>query len=137
MLLQSYLFFEGRCDEAIAFYRQALNAQVEMLMRYNESPEPPKPGQLPPGSENKVMHASLRIGDCVLMCSDGMCGGAPRFEGFSLSLTAKSVDEAKQLFANLSEGGQVHQPIIETFFSPAFGMLIDRFGVNWMVLVHR
>ena len=137
MLLQSYLFFEGRCEEAIEFYRQALNAQVLMLMRYNESPEPPSPGQLPPGAENKVMHASVRIGDNVLMCSDGMCQGTPKFEGFSLSLSVASVDEAQRLFANLSDGGQVHQPMIETFFSPAFGMVIDRFGVNWMVLVSQ
>lgn len=135
MQIQPYLFFEGRCEEALEFYRKALGAKVEMLMRMKESPEPPRPGMVPPGSENKVMHASLRIGDTVVMASDGRCGGKPSFQGFALSVIARDEAEAKRFFAALSEGGQVHLPLGKTFFSPAFGMTADRFGVSWMVLV--
>ena len=135
MQIQPYLFFEGRCEEALEFYRKALGARVEMLMRMKESPEPPRPGMVPPGSENKVMHASLRIGDTVVMASDGRCGGKPIFQGFALSVIARDEAEAKRFFAALAEGGQVQMPLGKTFFSPAFGMTADRFGVSWMVLV--
>jgi PhnB protein len=133
--IQPYLFFDGRCEEALEFYRKALGAKVEMLMRNKESPEPPPPGMLPPGSEGKVMHASLRIGDSVVMASDGHCRGKPSFQGFSLSVTARDEAEAKRFFAALSEGGSVTMPLGRTFFSPAFGMATDRFGVGWMVIV--
>ena len=133
--IQPYLFFDGRCEEALEFYRKALGAKVEMLMRNRESPEPPPPGMLPPGSEGKVMHASLRIGDSVVMASDGHCRGKPSFQGFSLSVTARDEAEAKRFFAALSEGGSVTMPLGKTFFSPAFGMATDRFGVGWMVIV--
>ena len=133
--IQPYLFFDGRCEEALEFYRKALGAKVEMLMRNKESPEPPPPGMLPPGSEGKVMHASLRIGDSVVMASDGHCRGKPSFQGFSLSVTARDEAEAKRFFAALSEGGSVTMPLGKTFFSPAFGMATDRFGVGWMVIV--
>jgi PhnB protein len=135
MQVQPYLFFEGRCEEAIAFYKKALGARVDMLMRYKDSPEPPQPGMCPPGSEDKVMHASLRIGDAVMMVSDGRMQGKPAFQGFALSLDAATVTEADRLFAALGEGGQVLMPQGKTFFSPRFGMVADRFGVSWMVIV--
>ena len=135
MNVQPYLFFDGRCEEAIEFYRKALGAEVSMLMRYKDSPEPPQPGMTPPGSENKNMHASLRIGDTTLMASDGHCQGKPNFDGFSLTVNAADEAEARRLFAALSDGGQVRMPLTKTFFSPSFGMLADRFGVGWMVIV--
>ena len=135
MNVQPYLFFDGRCEEAIEFYRKALGAEVSMLMRYKDSPEPPQPGMVPPGSENKIMHASLRIGDTTLMASDGHCQGKPNFDGFSLTVNAADEAEARRLFAALSDGGQVRMPLTKTFFSPSFGMLADRFGVGWMVIV--
>ncbi len=135
MQVQPYLFFDGRCEEAIEFYRKALGAEVVMLMRFKDSPEPQQPGMVPPGSENKVMHANLRIGDTTVLASDGHCHGQPSFQGFSLSVTASSEAEAKQIFAKLSDGGKVQMPLTKTFFSPSFGMLADRFGVGWMVYV--
>ena len=133
MQVQSYLFFDGRCEEAIEFYRKALGAKVEMLMRFKDSPEAQTCA--PPGSENKVMHSCFKIGDTAVMASDGGCAGKPSFQGFSLSLNAANEAEADRLFAALSDGGQVQQPLIKTFFSPRFGMVADRFGVSWMVIV--
>lgn len=135
MQIQPYLFFDGRCEEALDFYRAKLGAKVEMLMRIKESPEPPQPGMVPPGSGDKVMHACFRIGDTAVMASDGRCLGKPSFQGFSLSLTAANEAEAERLFAALGEGGQVQMPLAKTFFSPRFGMIADRFGVSWMVIV--
>jgi len=135
MHIQPYLFFNGRCEEALDFYRTALGAEVLMLMRNKDSPEPAQPGMVPPGAENKVMHASFRIGDTTLMASDGECKGQPNFQGFSLSLTPPGEAEAKRLFGVLAEGGQVRMPLTKTFFSPAFGMLADRFGLSWMIYV--
>jgi len=135
MQVQPYLFFDGRCEEAVEFYKSKLGAKVEMLMRYKDSPEPPQPGMVPPGSDNKVMHTCLRIGDTAVMASDGNCKGKPSFQGFSLSLDARDEADAKRLFAALAEGGQVNMPLCKTFFSPAFGMVADRFGVQWMVIV--
>ena len=135
MQVQQYLFFDGKCEEAIEFYKKTLGAKVDMMMRFKDSPEPPKPGMCPPGSENKVMHSSFRIGDTLVMASDGMVGGKPEFKGFSLSVDAKDEAEAKRLFSALGEGGQVQQPLMKTFFSPSFGMVADKFGVSWMVLV--
>jgi PhnB protein len=132
MQIQPYLFFDGRCDEALAFYQKALGAKVEMLMRFKENPSP---AANPPGSDDKVMHSCIRIGDAAVMASDGNCAGKPSFQGFSLSLTAKDVPEARRLFAALGEGGQVQMPFAQTFFSPGFGMVADRFGVSWMVIV--
>ena len=137
MLVQPYLSFNGRCEEAIEFYRKAVGAEPVMVMRFKESPEPPPPGMVPPGSENKIMHASLRIGDSTVMATDGGCQGNETFQGFSLSLTASSEAEAERVFAALSEGGQVRMPLTKTFFSPRFGMVADRFGVNWMVIVEH
>jgi len=135
MQVQPYLFFDGRCEEAIGFYREAIGAKVEMLMRMKDSPEPPQPGMCPPGSENKVMHAALRVGETTVMASDGRCLGKPSFQGFSLSLNAKDEPDAKRLFNALAAGGQVQMPLGKTFFSPCFGMVADRFGVSWMVIV--
>lgn len=132
MQIQPYLFFEGRAEEAIEYYRKTLGAEVQMLMRFKDNPEP-MPGKAPPG--DKVMHACLRIGDTQVMASDGYCAGKPSFQGFSLSLTARNEAEAERLFGALADGGQVRQPLIKTFFSPRFGMVADRFGVPWMVVV--
>ncbi len=134
MLVQPYLFFDGRCEEAIQFYTRVLGAKVEMMMRYKENPDP-QPGMVPPGSDDKIMHAAIQIGDTVVMASDGMCTGQPSFKGFSLSLSARDEAEAKRLYAALAEGGQAQMPLGKTFFSPAFGMVADRFGVSWMVIV--
>lgn len=135
MQVQIYLFFAGRCEEAIDFYKRSLGAEVMMLMRFKDSPEPPQPGMMPPHSEDKVMHASLRIGDTVVMASDGRCDGAPAFQGFSLSLAVADEAEADRVFGALAEGGQVQMPLGKTFWSPRFGMLSDRFGIGWMVSV--
>ena len=135
MQVQPYLFFDGRCEEALQFYRQALGAEVVSLMRYRDSPETPQPDMVPPGGEDKVMHASFRIGESTLMASDGRCGGQPKFEGMSLTLTTKSVSEAERMFDALLDGGQVQMFLTESFFSPRFGMCKDRFGVSWMVYV--
>jgi len=134
MSIQPYLFFDGRCEEAVEFYRKTLSAEVSMLMRYEESPEPHPPGMVPPGYEKKVMHATFRIGDSTIMAADD-CQGHPSFQGFSLSLTVQNEAEAERLFAALAAGGQVRMPLMKTFFSPRFGMLADRFGVPWMVHV--
>ncbi len=131
-IVQPYLFFEGRCEEALEFYRQALGAKVEMLMRFKDSPEP---AGCPGASPNKVMHASVRIGETRLMASDGRCEGKPSFQGFALSLSVPSEAEADRRFAALTKGGQVQMPLSKTFFSPRFGMVTDRFGVTWMVIV--
>lgn len=135
MQVQPYLFFDGRCEEAVEFYRSALDAEVTLLMRFKDSPEPPQPGMVPPGSENKVMHASFRIGDTTVMASDGQCQGLPSFQGFSLSLTVPDETEADRVFAALAEGGRVQMPLAKTFWSPRFGMVADRFGVSWMINV--
>lgn len=134
MQVQPYLFFNGRCEEALEFYRSSLGAEVSMLMRFRDCPDP-QPGMPPPGTEDKVMHASFRIGETVVMASDGRCQGQPQFQGFALSLAAANDAEARRLFAALSDGGQVQMPIGKTFFSPSFGMVADRFGVSWMVTV--
>ncbi len=135
MLIQPYLFFDGRCEEAIEFYRSKLGAEVTMLMRFKDSPEPHEHGMVPPGTENKVMHAALRIGHTTVMASDGQCLGNPNFQGFSLSLTAADKVEAERLFTALGDGGQVQLPLAKTFFSACFGMIADRFGVSWMIIV--
>jgi PhnB protein len=133
-LVQPYLFFGGRCEEALAFYRTALGAQVDFLMRYKESPESLPPGRLPAGFENKVMHTTFRIGDSTLMASDG-CEAGSKFAGFTLSLAVPTEAEADRAFAALAEGGQVTMPLTKTFWSPRFGMLTDRFGMCWMVSI--
>ncbi len=133
-IIQPYLFFGGRCEEAIAFYREALGAEVEMMMRFSESPEPMPAGSLPPGFDKKIMHSSFRIGETTVMASDG-CGAEGAFQGFSLSISVDTPEQADRAFAALSKGGKVTMPLAKTFWSPKFGMLTDRFGVGWMVSV--
>lgn len=134
-VIQPYLFYNGRCEEAVEFYRQALGAEVEMMMRFRESPEPPPPGTVPPGFDSKIMHCSFRVGTTTIMASDGCSADKAAFQGFSLSLSVASEAEADRVFAALAEGGQVRMPLDKTFWSPRFGMVEDRFGVGWMIMV--
>jgi PhnB protein len=130
--VQPYLFFEGRCEEALEFYRRTLGAEVLALMRSKESPDP---GMTIPGAEDKILHAMFRIGESTLLASDGRCQGPAQFQGFALSITTASEAENQRLFAALGDGGQELMPLVQTFFSPSFGMLADRFGVSWMLYV--
>jgi PhnB protein len=134
--IEPYLFFSGRCDEALAFYKEAIGAEVSFLMRYKDSPEPPPPGRLPPGFEDKVMHATFRVGGTTLMASDG-CESGGEVKGFSLTLGMPTEAEAERAFAALSAGGTVTMPLAKTFWSPKFGMCTDKFGVGWMVSVSQ
>ena len=134
-LVQPYLFFGGRCDEAIEFYQKALGAQVEMLMRFNESPDPMPPGMLAEGFEKKVMHSSFKVGEMILMASDGCAPGDGGFDGFRLALTVPTEADADRFFNALAEGGKVDMPLAKTFWSPRYGMVTDRFGLGWMVMV--
>lgn len=133
MRIDPYLFFNGRCEEAINFYKSQLGAELQMMMRNSESPEPAPPGMLPPGSENKIMHASLLIGGALVMMSDGRCDGDTSFKGFSLSLDCADEAEARRAFDALAKGGQVTMPLGKTFWAPLFGMVSDQFGIGWMV----
>lgn len=135
MNVQAYLMFNGRTEEALAFYTQAIGAEVTALMHFGEAPEPPPPGMIPEGWDDKVMHSSFRVGDAELMASDGCQSGEAGFAGISLALTVASPQEAEQRFAALAEGGTVTMPLGPTFFAPAFGTLTDRFGVAWLVVV--
>lgn len=134
MSVTPYLFFDGRCEEALEFYKKALGAEVDMLMRFKDAPEQPPPGTVAPGTENKVMHASFRINGSTVMASDGYAKGQPKFEGFSLSVPAKDEADAERKFNALAEGGAVEMPLAKTFFAKSFGMVKDRFGVGWMVI---
>lgn len=136
MKVQPYLNFDGRCEEAVEFYKQALGAEVLMLLRLKDSPEPPPPGS-PPIEGNKVMHVAFRIGDATIMASDCHAGQSVRFQGFSLSLSVKTQAEADRLFAALSQGGRVEMPLSKTFFSPHFGIVTDKFGMSWMVVMEQ
>lgn len=133
-LVQPYLFFGGRCEEALEFYKKSIGARVDMMLRFNESPEPMPPGMLQPGFEKKIMHSSFRVGGSTIMASDG-CSEGSTFGGFSLSLAVSTEAEADRAFAALSQGGKVTMPLAKTFWSPRYGMLVDRFGVAWMVSV--
>ena len=132
-LVQPYLFFDGRCEEALDFYRKALGVEVTALMRFKDSPDPTM--CMPGIDTNKVMHANFRIGETQVMASDGRCTNQPSFQGFALSLTVPNEADADRTFALLAEGGQVQMPLTRTFFSPRFGMVADRFGVTWMIIV--
>jgi PhnB protein len=132
--IQPYLFFAGRCDEALAFYGDAIGAKIEMLMRFNESPDPVPPGTLQAGFETKVMHCAFRVGDTTILASDG-CDEKARFDGFSLALSVPTKAEAERAFAALARDGEIRMPLTETFWSPSFGMLSDRYGVAWMIMV--
>jgi len=134
MAIQPYLFFEGRTEEALEFYRTALGAQTQMLLRYKDGPQPARcpDGSVPPGE--KVMHAAATIDGSLVMASDGFCSGKPNFAGFSLSFEAKDEVDAKKRFDALSAGGRVGVPLGETFFAKAFGMVVDKFGLSWQII---
>jgi PhnB protein len=134
MQVQPYLHFDGHADEALAFYKKAVGAEVKMLMRFKDAPDQ---SMITPASKDKVMHAAVQIGDDTVLISDGRCTGTMDFKGFSLAISAASETEAEKIFGALAEGGQVMMPLAKTFFSPRFGMLTDRFGVGWMVLVSQ
>jgi len=132
MLVQPYLNFDGRCEEALEFYKKAIGAKVGMLMRFKDAPDE---SMITPGNANKVMHSQVQVGDLTVLMSDGRCTGKPNFHGVALTISAKTEAEADRIFNGLAEGGQVQMPLGKTFFSPRFGMLADKFGVGWMVLV--
>ena len=134
MNVQPYVFVDGKCEEALEFYKGAIGAKVEMLMRFSENPDKPDPSKMPPNSENKVMHAAFKIGDTQIMASDGNCAGKPSFQGFALTINAATDAEADKLFNAVGKGGQVQMPLGKTFFASRFGMVTDRFGVLWMVI---
>ena len=134
-VIQPYLFFNGSCEQALEFYRKALGAEVQFMMRYKDSPEPPQPGMVPPGFERKIMHCSFRVGQTTVMASDGCSAEKAGFQGFFLSLSVPSETEADRAFAALADGGQVRMPLAKTFWSPRFGMVVDRFGIGWMISV--
>lgn len=134
MQVQPYLFFDGRCEEAIEFYKKTLGAQVDMLMRFKEAPDQ---SMIKPESREKVMHCAFRVGDTQVLASDGKCMGKPTFQGFALTITAKDDTEAERLFGALGDGGEVQMPMSETFFASRFGMVGDKFGANWMVLSEK
>ncbi len=131
MQVTPYLMFDGRTEEAIEFYKKALGATVEMMMRFKDSPDK---SMCSPDSENKVMHSCLKIGDTAVMASDGRNTGKPDFKGISLSLNAKDEAHADQMFKALGEGGQVQMEMMKTFFAKRFGMVADKFGVSWMII---
>ncbi|MBW4022693.1 MAG: VOC family protein [Proteobacteria bacterium] len=133
MQVQAYLFFEGQCEEALDFYQSALGAEVDMIMRFRENPDDPEQTMYPPGAEDKIMHASMRIGETTVLLSDGRCSGSPAFGSMSLTVTVPTEAEAERVYKALSEGGQIRMPLRRTFFSPAFGMVTDPFGVGWMI----
>lgn len=135
MQVQAYLFFDGRCEEAVEFYKKALGAKQGRFMRYQDSPEAPPPGMVPPGYEGKVMYTEMQIGETQVMACDDCTRAHTAFQGFSLSLSVANEAEAKRVFAALAAGGSVGMPLAKTFFSPCFGMLKDKFGVGWMVIV--
>lgn len=135
MQVQAYLFFDGRCEEALAFYKKTLGAKQGRLMRYQDSPEPPPPGMVPPGYDNKVIFTELQIGDTVVNACDDATRTMTGFQGFRLSLSVANEAQAQRVFAALATGGEVNMPLAKTFFSPCFGMLRDKFGVGWMVIV--
>jgi len=130
--VQPYLFFEGRCEQALEFYRKTLHAEITALVRFKDSPDP---NLRSPGAEDKIMHSSFRVGETTLLASDGRCQGQPSFHGFSLSLTVPNEGEADRLFTALADGGEVEVPLGKTPFSPGFGMVADRLGVSWRIPV--
>jgi PhnB protein len=134
MQVQPYLFFDGRGDDALEFYKKAIGASPKMLMRFKDAPDK---SMISPGSENKIMHAAVEIGDTTVLMSDGRCTGQANFQGFALTISARNEAEADKVFGALGEGGQVTMPLAKTFFSPRFGMLTDKFGVGWMVIVQQ
>jgi PhnB protein len=135
--VEPYLSFEGRCEEALEFYKTAVGAKLEFMMRYKEAPDKPPEGMVAPGSENKIMHCSFLIGDSRIMATDGGCTGGGKFEGISLALSSKTTAETEKSFNALAQGGQLQMPLGKTFFSPSFGMLVDKFGISWMIVTEQ
>ena len=129
-----YLFFNGRCDEAIEFYKAALDAEIEYIMRFDESPEPLPDGTLPPNFDKKIMHATITVRGVKLMVSDG-CAEELEFLGFRLAISEPTEEQARATFRALAESGTVDIPIGPTFWSPCYGMVTDKFGMPWMVSV--
>ena len=134
MNVQPYVFFDGKCEEALEFYKGAIGAKVEMMMRFSENPDKPDPAMMPPSSDNKVLHAAFKVGDTQILASDGHCTGKPSFQGFALTISAANDAEAEKLFNAVGKGGQIQMPLAKTFFASRFGMVTDRFGVVWMVI---
>lgn len=130
--IQPYLFFDGRCEEALNFYKTALGAEIIAVNRFKDAPDS---AGCPGASPDKIMHATVGIRGSIVLASDGQCTGKPTFNGFALSITARDVADAEKVFGALSQGGRVEMPLSQTFFSPRFGMLADKFGVFWMVYV--
>jgi PhnB protein len=137
MIVQPYLYFGGRCEEALEFYRRAIGAEVGFLMRFDESPEPCGEGMIPANWGHKVMHCEFKVGDSVLMASDGMGEGAAKFDGISLSISTATDADCERVFAALGDGGKVQMPLTKTFFASKFGMVADKFGVSWMVITMK
>ena len=135
MFIQPYLFFDGVCEQAVEFYKGAVGAEVQMLMRHKDVPVPPAPGMVAAGADNKIMHVTFKVGDTLINGSDGRCTGNPAFQGFSLSLNTSGPAEAERVFAALAAGGKVDMPLGKTFWSPMFGMLTDKFGIHWMISI--
>jgi PhnB protein len=133
--VQPYLFFRGRCEEAIEYYKKTLGAEVLMMLRFKDNPDKPGPEKVPASLDNKIMHACVRIQGANIMMSDGMKSGPLDFQCMSLSLTVANEAEADRLFNALAKEGTVQMPIGKTFFSPRFGAVADKFGVSWMVVV--
>jgi len=131
MHVNPYVFFDGKCEEALDFYKSKLGAKVNVLMRYSENPNP---AHNPPGSDEKVMHSEFQVGDSKIMASDGLCHGKPSFQGFSLTIQCASDAEAQRLYTALGEGGQVQMPLGPTFFAHSFGMVADKYGIGWMLI---
>ena len=133
MPVSPYLYFDGHCEEALEFYKKVFGAEITMLMRFKQSPDPT---HVTPGTEEKVMHATFRIGETEIMASDGRCGNKASFQGFSLSVPQATIADSERVFAALAEEGQVQMPLTKTFYSPSFGMVADKFGMPWMIIVH-
>lgn len=132
--IQPYLFFRGRCEEAIEFYKKALGAKVGMVMRFKDNPDRPPPGVVPPSLDERIMHASIEIDDAMIMMSDGMKEGGPAFGSMSLSLGVRNPQDVDRYFNALAEGGEVEMPLSKPFFAERFGSVKDKFGVSWMII---
>jgi PhnB protein len=134
MKVQPYVFFDGKCEEALEFYKGAVGAKVNALMRFGEAPDQ---SQIKPESKNKVMHSAFQIGETEILASDGYCLGAPAFQGFALTIHAADNREAMRLFTAIAEGGKIQMPLEKTFFAAGFGIAVDKFGVSWMVISEK
>lgn len=132
--VQPYIFFDGKCEEALEFYKDAIGAKVDMMMRFKEAPDQ---SQMQPNTGEKVMHAAFHVGTTQVLASDGHCAGKPSFQGFGLALNAKNDAEAEKLFTAVGKGGQVLQPLTKTFFASKCGMVTDKFGIMWMVMAEE